>query len=196
MQLAQQTRQADGGRAFHRAQGQHTTRDVFVHGAARLVGQGQQAPGIIEQYLAVYRQLRFAVVGSPAYLEGRARPVAPADLFSHQCIRSRLPGGAIYRWEFEKRGEQLAIDVDGPLTLDSHNLMRDAALKGIGLAYMSEWLVEADIREGRLIRVLGDWTPSFPGLSLYYPGHRHVPAGLRAFIDIVRESYPQAGLAN
>jgi DNA-binding transcriptional LysR family regulator len=115
-------------------------------------------------------------------------PVAPADLSSHTCIRSRLPSGAIYRWEFEKCGEQMAIDVEGALTVDNHNVMRDAAVRGLGPAYMTEWLVQEDIAQARLIRVLSDWTPSLPGLRVYYPDHRHVPAGLHAFIGIVREA--------
>jgi DNA-binding transcriptional LysR family regulator len=132
--------------------------------------------------------LGFAVVGAPAYFEGREPPAVPADLFGHSCIRSRLPGGAIYRWEFGKRDEQIAVDVDGPLTIDNHNVIRDLALKGLGLAYTTEWLVREDIAQGRLVRVLQDWTPATSALALYYPGHRHVPAALRAFIGVVREA--------
>ncbi|MDB5928988.1 MAG: lysR [Polaromonas sp.] len=139
--------------------------------------------------------LQFAVVGSPAYFQDRSKPVAPADLFTHRCIRSRMPSGAIFRWEFERRGEQIALDVEGALTLDNHNVMRDAALSGLGLAYMTQWLVQADLAQGRLIRVLQDWTPSFPGLCVYYPGHRQVPAGLRAFISLVREATSPQALA-
>src|SRR5260221_13438360 len=75
---------------------------------------------------------RFAVVGSPAYLEGRRSPRAPHDLLAHRCIRSRLPSGAIYRWEFERHGEATAIDVEGPLTLDEPTLMLEAAPAGVG----------------------------------------------------------------
>lgn len=131
--------------------------------------------------------LSFAVVASPSYFQGRTRPLAPGDLLSHDCIRSRMPSGTIYRWEFEKRGEEVAIDVTGSLTLDNHNLMVEAALTGAGVVYTNEWAVAAHIEAGSLIRVLEDWTPAYPGLRLYYPGHRHVPAGLRAFIAIVRE---------
>ncbi len=134
--------------------------------------------------------LRFAVVGAPAYFKGppkRGKPKTPADLARHDCIRSRMPGG-IFRWEFEKRGELLAIDVKGSLTLDHHHLMIEAALAGSGLMWGSEWSVAPYIAEVRLLRVLEDWTPLYPGLCLYYPGHRHVPAGLRAFIAMVREA--------
>jgi DNA-binding transcriptional LysR family regulator len=131
--------------------------------------------------------LRLTVAGSPGYFERHVPPASPVDLIRHSCIRSRMPSGAIYRWEFEKHGEQLAIDVTGPLTLDSHPLMIEAALEGVGLVWVSEWDVADHVAAGRLVRVLEDWTPPFPGLRLYYPGHRHVPAGLRAFIDLIRE---------
>lgn len=132
-------------------------------------------------------QLCFAVVGSPSYFQARPRPLAPSDLIAHNCVRMRLPSGALFRWEFEKRGEEVEVDVKGPLTLDNQDLMIEAALSGIALAKVGDWAVAADIAAGRLIRVLEDWTPPFPGLCLYYPGRRHVPAGLRAFIGVVRE---------
>jgi DNA-binding transcriptional LysR family regulator len=132
-------------------------------------------------------ELSFAVIGAPAYFKGRKRPAVPADLLSHNCIRRRMSSGVIYRWEFERRGEELTVDVKGSLTLDNDTLMLEAALKGVGLAYLSEWSVAAQIASGQLIRVLQDWTPAYPGICLYYPGHRHVPAGLRAFIGVIRE---------
>ncbi|NMO19746.1 LysR family transcriptional regulator [Pyxidicoccus fallax] len=128
-----------------------------------------------------------AVVGSPRYFKGRARPATPGDLLSHNCIRFRTKSGAIHRWEFEKRGEEVAVDVKGSLTLDHDELRLQAALKGVGLAYLSEWAVAPYVASGKLIRVLEDWTPAWPGLRLYYPGHRHVPAGLRAFVGVIRE---------
>jgi DNA-binding transcriptional LysR family regulator len=132
-------------------------------------------------------ELRFAVVGAPSYFQTRTKPLVPNDLISHTCIRARFPSGAPYRWEFEKHGEAMVMDVSGPLTLNQWDLMPEAALQGVGLAYVSEWSVAEHITAGRLIRVLDDWTPPYPGLAVYYPGHRHVPAGLRAFIDVVRE---------
>jgi DNA-binding transcriptional LysR family regulator len=129
---------------------------------------------------------RFAVVGSPSYLAGREKPHTPQDLLAHRCIRSRLPGGGIYRWEF-RHGEAVAIDVEGPLTLDEPTLMLEAARAGVGLAYVIEWSVAADLAAGRLVRVLEDWTPTFPGLCLYYPSRRHLPAGLRALVDLIQE---------
>lgn len=130
--------------------------------------------------------LRFAVVGAPSYFAKHARPQSPGDLLKHNCVRVRYPS-TIFPWEFMKRGEALRIDVNGSLTLDSQHLIVEAALQGMGLAYTSEFAIALDIAAGRLIRVLEDWTPPFPGLSLYYPANRHMPAGLRAFINLVRE---------
>ncbi|WP_020202492.1 MULTISPECIES: LysR family transcriptional regulator [Cupriavidus] len=133
------------------------------------------------------RPQRFAVVGSPAYFAANPPPRAPADLLAHRCIRTRLPSGTLYRWEFSRHGEALSVDVQGELTLDDPYLMLDAARDGMGLTYLTEWSVEADLAAGTLVRVLEDWTPPFDGLSLYYPGRRHVPAGLRALIEMIRE---------
>jgi DNA-binding transcriptional LysR family regulator len=130
---------------------------------------------------------RFAVVGSPAYFARRKRPRTPADLAAHRCIRSRMPSGPIYQWEFERHGEALRVDGEGALTLDEPGLMLAAARAGLGLAYLTEWNVAADLAAGTLVRVLEDWTPPLDGLCLYYPGRRHVPAGLRALIEMIRE---------
>jgi DNA-binding transcriptional LysR family regulator len=130
---------------------------------------------------------RMMVVGSPAYLAKSSPPRSPADLSTHRCIRIRLPNGAIYRWEFERRGESINVDVEGTLTLDDPVLMLEAARAGLGLAYMSEWNVASDLAAGTLQCVLKDWTPPFDGLCLYYPGRRHVPARLRALVELIRE---------
>ncbi|MBN3785355.1 LysR family transcriptional regulator [Burkholderia sp. Ac-20353] len=137
---------------------------------------------------------RFAVVGSPAYFARHKRPRTPSDLVAHRCIRSRMPSGSIYQWEFERHGETLRVDGDGALTLDDAGLMLAAARAGLGLAYLTEWNVNADLEAGTLVRVLEDWTPALDGLCLYYPGRRHAPAGLRALIDTIRE-YADANAA-
>jgi DNA-binding transcriptional LysR family regulator len=98
-----------------------------------------------------------------------------------------MPSGAIYHWEFERRGETVRIDGKGALTLDEPGLMLEAARAGLGVTYLTEWNVAADLQAGTLVRVLEDWTPPLDGLCLYYPGRRHVPAGLRALIDMIRE---------
>ena len=131
---------------------------------------------------------RLIVVGSPKYFKVREQPQNPSDLETHECVRRRLASGTIYRWEFERRGKKVEIDVPGRISLDDTGLMQEVALAGLGLAYLSAWQVASDVKAGRLIQVLDDWTPSFPGLCLYYPGRRHVPAGLRALIELIRES--------
>jgi len=130
---------------------------------------------------------RYAVVGSPAYFEKHRRPRVPPDLLNHQCIRVRLPNGALYRWQFEKDGKSAQIDVTGPITLDEASLARTAVIEGICLGFFMEQNVLADIKAGRLVRVLEDWTPPFAGLCLYYPGRRNPPAALKAFIALARE---------
>ncbi|MDB6144860.1 MAG: lysR [Pseudomonas sp.] len=132
-------------------------------------------------------ELRFVVVGAPSYLKDRERPLVPADLARHQCIRGRLPSGAPFRWEFHKHGESVVVEVDGVLGVGGSTLTLEAALSGIGLAYVSEHTAREHLISGRLNALLEDWTPPFPGLCLYYSGHRHVPAGLRAFIDLIKE---------
>jgi DNA-binding transcriptional LysR family regulator len=132
------------------------------------------------------RPQRYAVVGSPAYFEKHKRPRVPPDLLDHPCVRVRLPNGALYWWQFEKRGQAAQIDVDGPITLDEASLARTAVLEGMGLGFFMERDVRADMETGRLIRVLEDWTPPRTGLSLYYPGRRNPSAALRAFIDLAR----------
>jgi DNA-binding transcriptional LysR family regulator len=135
---------------------------------------------------------RFAVVGSPAYFGDRKRPRMPEDLRDHACIRYRFPSGTPFRWRFEKNGTALEIDVDGPITLGDQELMVSAALDGIGLAFAFEGRVAHLVRDGRLIRVLADWCPPFEGFFLYYPSRRQVPAGLRAFIDVVQAQRAEA----
>jgi len=130
---------------------------------------------------------RHVVVGAPSYFTTREQPRSPSDLKEHVCVRYRLPGGSIYRWEFEKRGQILSMDINGRLTLDSDRLVLCAALEGAGLAYVNEWNARKALAEGRLVQVLSDWTPPYPGLCLYYPSHRHLAAAMRAFTDVVRE---------
>lgn len=132
--------------------------------------------------------VRFAVVGAPGYVERHGAPRTPAELRDHRCIRTRFTGGTTYQWDFEKRGTKVSLDVSGPFTLDGYDLMLEAALAGLGLAYVSEWAASPHIAAGRLVRVLDDWTPGYPGLALYYSANRHVPAALRALVDLVRET--------
>ena len=137
--------------------------------------------------------LRMAVVGSPAYFRRHPKPLKPRDLHGHACIRFRLASGGIYRWEFEKKGEVLEVEVDGPLTLSDQQVMLQAALDGAGLAIVLESHARPHLKARQLVRVLADWCPPFPGYFLYYPSRRQVPAGLRAFIDMMRQELRKKG---
>ena len=131
-------------------------------------------------------EVRFVAVASPAYLAGRQPPLTPDDLRDHACIRVRLPSGKPYRWEFAKHGQEVSVDVPGTLTLDHVELMAEAAAGGFGIAYVPDRTARPHLDSGALVPVLDDWCPPIPGLFLYYSGHRHVPAGLRAFIDVLK----------
>lgn len=122
--------------------------------------------------------LRMAVVGSPAYFRKRALPQRPQDLTAHSCINLRLPTrGDIYAWEFEKRGRELRVRVEGQLVFNTIDLRLKAALAGLGLCMLPEDLVQHHIAKGRLVRVLDDWCAPFAGYHLYYPTRRqHTPA--------------------
>lgn len=133
--------------------------------------------------------LRMVVVASPDYFAAHGTPRSPADLAAHSCIRHRMSHGGIYRWELERRGEALEVDVAGRLILDDMDAITEAACAGLGVAFLSEWHIAAPLADGRLVRVLDEWCPSYPGLRLYYPGHRHVPAGLRALAELARGIY-------
>jgi DNA-binding transcriptional LysR family regulator len=134
---------------------------------------------------------RFVSVAAPAYLKKHGVPRAPLDLLQHSCIRYRMRNGRIYHWEFERRGHSVDVDVPGQLTLDEDRLMIDAAVQGVGIAFVPERAASEAIAGRKLSIVLDDWCPRFPGLCLYYPGHRQVPAGLRAFVDVLKEVAPQ-----
>lgn len=132
--------------------------------------------------------VRFVTVASPAYLKAHPAPQTPDDLKDHACLRIRMPGGKLYRWEFERHGQELSVDVPGPLTLDHVGLMVEAAVDDMGIAYVPDREAQPYIDAGTLVPVLGEWCPPIPGLFLYYPGGRHVPAGLRALIDMLKEA--------
>ncbi|MBD9510661.1 LysR family transcriptional regulator [Ensifer sp. ENS10] len=141
----------------------------------------------------VTRQSRMIVVGSPDYFRERAAPLRPADLMNHTCIRARMASGRIYHWEFSRHGESVEIDVPGRVILDESGLMLEAVLCGAGLAYLSDYAVQEHVAAGRLVRVLDEWTPPYDGLCLYFSGRRHVPAKLRALIELVRELRVEGG---
>ncbi|MET3578704.1 DNA-binding transcriptional LysR family regulator [Mesorhizobium robiniae] len=130
--------------------------------------------------------LRGAVVGAPSYFATMPRPRHPHDLAGHRCLRFRFSSGILYRWEFEKDGEEIELAVQGPLILDEDHLIANAAVDGAGLAFVFEDYVRDAIAAGKLIRVLEDWCPPFDGFFVYYPSRRQMRPALRAFVDFFK----------
>jgi len=130
---------------------------------------------------------RMAVAASPAFFESRAIPQMPQELLTCPCVRVRLPNGALFRWRFEKGGEELQLDVEGPITLDEASLARIAVMNGVGIGYFMEADVREDIAAGRLVRILEDWTPPLVPLCLYYSNRRNSSAAFQAFIALARD---------
>lgn len=131
--------------------------------------------------------MRSAVVGAPSYFARRPIPKAPRELTSHACINLRLPTlGGLYAWEFEKEGRELRVRVEGQLIFNGTAPMVAAALAGFGLAYVPESTVAGELADGRLIRVLGDWCPSYEGYHLYYPSGREPSPALALLVDALR----------
>jgi DNA-binding transcriptional LysR family regulator len=131
--------------------------------------------------------MRVAVVGAPAYFAGRRLPRSPGELVCHSCVQyRRAADGAMFEWPFERGGKSERISGDGRIIVNDTDLAVRAAVDGLGIAYTIETLADPFVRSGQLVRVLEDWSPSFDGLFLYYPGHRQVPVALRALIDMLR----------
>ena len=132
-------------------------------------------------------QQRAAIVAAPAYFDAHPKPKTPRDLTAHRCISHRLgANGAVYRWEFEKRGKSVTVSVSGPLLFTDPAFTLRAALDGLGLAYVFEEDVADHLARGQLVRVLEDWCPPFDGYFLYYPSRRHRPPALQALVDMLR----------
>jgi DNA-binding transcriptional LysR family regulator len=133
--------------------------------------------------------LRMAVVGAPAYFAGRPEPKSPKDLVNHTCINFRQPtAGGLYAWEFEKHGRELKVRVDGQLTFNRMPPMLSAARAGFGLACLMDDLVQKDVAEGRLTRVLADWCAPFTGYHLYYPSRRQPSPAFALLVNALRFS--------
>jgi DNA-binding transcriptional LysR family regulator len=131
--------------------------------------------------------LRMAIAASPEYLDGKLLPAMPHDLTNHRCINLRLPThGGLYAWEFEKEGQTINVRVSGQVTFNNTLLMLQAALDGMGLAYVPYDLVQPHIEQGRLVPVLEDWWPVFPGYHLYYANRRQISPALALVIEALR----------
>ena len=136
--------------------------------------------------------MRMAVVGAPAYFEGRSDPARPQELIAHDCINLRLlTRGGLYAWEFEKDGRELKVHVEGQLVFNGTFQMLNAALAGFGLAYVPEDIAAPHLAKGRLKRVLEDWCPPYSGYHLYYPSRRQPTPAFSLLVDALR--YRTAG---
>lgn len=131
--------------------------------------------------------VRMVIVGSPDYLARHPQPKAPGDLAEHNCINLRLlTAGGLYAWELEKEGRELRVRVDGQLVSNNIGMIVRAAKAGLGLGYVMEDHVAEDVASGRLVRVLDDWCPPFPGYHLYYPSRRQPSAAFSLLVDALR----------
>jgi DNA-binding transcriptional LysR family regulator len=130
---------------------------------------------------------RAAIVATPAYFDSHPKPKMPEDLTAHRCIGHRLgAGGAVYRWEFEKRGKPVLVSLAWRVIFTDPAFTLRAALDGVGLAYMFEERVAEHLARRELVRVLEDWCPPFDGYFLYYPSRRNQPPALQALVETLR----------
>lgn len=135
------------------------------------------------------RGQRFAAAAAPAYLDRRGRPQHPRDLLHHDCLRGRGSSGALLPWEFERDGEIVMIDPPGPLVVSigaGVEVIVQAALAGTGVVFLFEDWLRPHLDSGALEPVLPHWWQAFSGPFLYFPGRRHVPAPLRAFVNFIK----------
>ncbi|WP_417788363.1 LysR family transcriptional regulator [Stutzerimonas xanthomarina] len=162
--------------------------DIVAEGFDAGVRLGEQ---VAKDMIAVRigPDMRMAVVGSPAYFARNPQPITPHELTQHNCITIRMPTyGGIFAWEFEKDGQEVKVRVEGQLVFNNIAMRLAAAREGLGLAYMPEDQVQADIDDGRLVRVLADWCEPFSGYHLYYPSRRQASPAFTLLRDALR--YP------
>jgi DNA-binding transcriptional LysR family regulator len=160
--------------------------DIVAKGFDAGIGPHDRVPADMIA-VRVMGPLKVVVVGAPTYFARRRPPRTPDDLARHICVEyRRAADGDVLVWPFERNHKSRRISVDGRVMVNETDLAVRAAVDGLGIAYTVEALAEPFLRSGQLVRVLEDWTPSFEGLYLYYPGHRQVPAALRALIDMIR----------
>jgi DNA-binding transcriptional LysR family regulator len=149
---------------------------------------GIQIGEFIERDMVAVRvsaDLRLAAVGSPDYFRRHPAPKVPHDLKDHSCVGYRFRYG-LYRWEFEKGRKALTVNPRGPVSFDDSSLVVEAVLQGVGIGMAMEPMLLPLIKQGRLVQVLRDWCPTFPGLFLYYPSRRNQPGALAALISALR----------
>jgi DNA-binding transcriptional LysR family regulator len=165
------------------------TIDIVAKGFDAGIGPRDRVPADMIA-VRVTEPIKIAVVGAPSYFAKRRRPRTPDDLAGYSCVQYRQAAdGEVLVWPFERNRKSRRASVDGRVMVNDPDLAVRAAVDGLGIAYTIEALAEPFLRSGQLVRVLEDWSPSFEGLFLYYPGHRQVPATLRALIDLIRAAH-------
>jgi DNA-binding transcriptional LysR family regulator len=166
-----------------------TTDDSHIDLVAAGYDAGIQFGEYIAQDMVAVRvspDVRPAIVGAPSYFADHVKPGTPHDLLRHRCINFRHRGEGVYRWELDRGDQSVAVAVNGSLILDDLDLLIQAAIDGVGLAFMAEDRARPYLDAGVLERVLEDWSPPFPGFFLYYPSRRQQPAALTALIETLR----------
>jgi DNA-binding transcriptional LysR family regulator len=160
--------------------------DIVAKGFDAGIGPRDRAPADMIA-VRVTGPMKIAVVGAPTYFAKMRPPRTPDDLARHSCVQYGMAAdGEVFAWPFERNRKSRRISVNGRVMVNNPDLAVRAAVDGLGIAYTLESLAEPLLRAGQLLRVLEDWSPAFEGLYLYYPGHRQVPAALRALIDMIR----------
>jgi len=160
--------------------------DIVAEGFDAGVRMGEQ---VAKDMIAVSigPQMRMAVVASPGYFERYPPPKTPQDMTAHKCINTRLPTyGGVFSWGLEKKGREVKVRGEGQLIFNSLAMRLSSALDGLGVAYMPEDQVLPYVADGRLVRVLEDWCPWFPGYHLYYPSRRQQSPALALLADFLR----------
>jgi DNA-binding transcriptional LysR family regulator len=167
---------------------------VLDYGLSNIVAQQYDAgirPGalVAKDMIAVRvgPDMRMAVVGAPSYFAAHKKPRTPQELTEHNCVNLRLPThGGVYVWEFEKNGRALNVRVEGQLVFNGAGGLLNAALNGLGLAFLMEGHAQEHIAKGRLVRVLADWCPPFSGYHLFYPSRRQPSPAFSLLVDALR----------
>ena len=160
--------------------------DIVAKGFDAGIGPRDRMPADMIA-VRVMGPMKIAVVGAPTYFAKRLPPRTPDELAGHSCVQYRVAAeGDVLVWPLERNRKSQRISVVGRVMVNDADLAVRAAVDGLGIAYTLEALAEPFLDSGQLVRVLEDWSPSFEGLYLYYPGHRQVPATLRALIDMIR----------
>jgi DNA-binding transcriptional LysR family regulator len=160
--------------------------DIVAKGFDAGIGPRDRMPADMIA-VRVMEPMKIAVVGAPTYFAKRRPPRTPDELAGHSCVQYRVAAeGDVLVWPLERNRKSQRISVAGRVMVNDADLAVRAAVDGLGIAYTLEALAEPFLDSGQLVRVLEDWSPSFEGLYLYYPGHRQVPATLRALIDMIR----------